>query len=410
MSDKEIRVAIIGTGDISNRHMKVWAHIPQVKVVAAAEIRQERLMKWGERYGFDEKDLYTDFREMLKRDDIDAVDVCVHNNLHAPIAIAVMKSGRHCYSEKPMSASYFDSNLMLKTAKECGVKFAVQISSLFSEQTRLGRKVIEDGYLGELYHAKSMIPNYRRRPSVDGPFAMGTRDFMDARIAGHGQVIDTGIYTIGQMLYLLGLPELESVYGAAYHKIDSPIKGLDITVEDMAVGMAKFKGGLTLDVMEANACNVDTPPVSYITGTQGALSYWNTDCVGGDWSMGQGPACLLADWLQPGAKFTGVVGGAHIDCDLKAYYNQMQNKLYDPEMMMWYDNQYHWYKYLTGELTDETRYNTPEIGLAVSLLTDGIFLSEKEGRSVTADEIRERSESLAIWKQETPWGLFDYEA
>ena len=81
---KELRVAIIGCGAISHRHMKVWKNIPQVTVVAAAEIDAPKLKAWGERYGFEEKNLYHDFREMLKRDDIDAVDVCVHNNLHTP--------------------------------------------------------------------------------------------------------------------------------------------------------------------------------------------------------------------------------------------------------------------------------------------------------------------------------------
>ena len=88
----------------------------------------------------------------------------------------------------------------------------------------------------------------------------------------------------------------------------------------------------------------------------------------------------------------------------------MQNRCYDPDIMVWYDNQMHWYKYLTGELDDDQRYNTPEIALNVSLLTDGIFLSSQEGRFVTTEEIKEKSKSLAMWKQETPWGVFDYEA
>ena len=63
--------------------------------------------------------------------------------------------------------------------------------------------------------------------------------------------------------------------------------------------------------------------------------------------------------------------------------------------MTWYDNQMHWYKYLIGELDESQRYPTPEIALNVSLLTDGIFISSREGRFVTADEIKEKSCSLA---------------
>lgn len=404
---KEIRVAIIGTGSISSRHMKVWGNIPQVRVVAAAEINEKKLSDWSQKYEI--KDVYTDFREMLKRDDIDAVDVCVHNNLHAPVCMAVMKAGKHCYCEKPMSASYFDSKLMYDCAKECNVKFAVQISSLFTEQTRIGRKLIEDGALGGIYHARSVIANYRRRPSMDGPFSGGTPDFLRSEMAGHGQSIDTGIYHLGQMLYLLGLPELKAVFGKSYHKIGSSVPGRTVEVEDMCVALAEFENDLTLDIQEANACNVNVPPSSYITGDKGGLVYWNIDEVGGEWSMGQGPAKLMPENMQHGMKFMGEYQGIHVDCDLKTYYNQMQNRCYDPDMMTWYDNQMHWYKYLIGELTDETRYNTPEIALQASLLTDGIFISQQEGRSVTAEEIKDKSRSLAMWKQETPWGIFDYD-
>ena len=107
---KEIRVGIIGCGGISHRHMMIYSNIQKraqqigftAKVVAAAEIVPARLKAWGEQYHFDEKDLYADYREMLKRDDIDTIDVCVHNNLHTPVAIDVMKHGYDCYCEKPL--------------------------------------------------------------------------------------------------------------------------------------------------------------------------------------------------------------------------------------------------------------------------------------------------------------------
>ena len=134
---KELRVAMIGCGDISHRHMRVYANIQKnahligftAKVVAVAEVRPDRLKAWGERYGFDSKDLYTDFHEMLKRDDIDTVDVCVHNNLHCPVSIEVMKAGYDCYCEKPLAASYHDAKLMVDAAKALGRKFHLQMNT-----------------------------------------------------------------------------------------------------------------------------------------------------------------------------------------------------------------------------------------------------------------------------------------
>ena len=134
---KELRIGIIGTGMISNRHMTVWSKIPGTKVVAGCDIDENKVKAWGAQYGIPEDCLYTDFREMLKRDDLDAIDVCVHNNLHTPVSVAVMKAGYPCYSEKPMAASYADAKILYDAQKATGQKLAVQISSIYNLQTRL---------------------------------------------------------------------------------------------------------------------------------------------------------------------------------------------------------------------------------------------------------------------------------
>ena len=423
MSNKEIRVAIIGTGAISRRHMTVWGHLPQVKVVAAAEIDLPKLKAWGEKYHFDEKDLYTDFREMLKRDDIDAVDVCVHNNLHTPIAMAVMKAGYPCYSEKPMSASYFDSKLLYDCSKATGQKLAIQISSLYTGQTFIAKQLIDEGKLGDIYHARVCMMYHRRRNCFDRGSMTATKDFQNKAMAGYGQFIDLGIYHFGQMLFLLGLPELDCVLGNLYNKVHRYNDWWDSThpmgVEDMGCGYATFKGGLSLEMMEAAASNVaglgyDGRDDNYINGSKGGLIYAAADAMGGDWAMsgiGMGGPGGVPEALQPKLRFQGLdEHGYEIRTDYQAYYNQQDLKTYRPELMKYFDNQLHWYSYLVGDLTDETRYDSPRIGMNVSLLCDGVIQSSELGRAVTADEIKANSKSLAIWKQETPWGVFDYDA
>ncbi|MFR3822527.1 MAG: Gfo/Idh/MocA family protein [Hungatella hathewayi] len=132
-----VRVGIIGGGMISHRHMQIYKNINdraqllgfRAEVVAVAEIIPERLKAWGEQYGLDESSLYADYHDMLKRDDIDTIDVCVHNNLHVPVAIEVMKAGFDCYCEKPAAVTYTDAKLMVDAAQKLGRKFHVQISS-----------------------------------------------------------------------------------------------------------------------------------------------------------------------------------------------------------------------------------------------------------------------------------------
>ena len=144
---KTVRVGIIGGGMISHRHMQIYKNINEraeelgfrAEIVAIAEIIPERLAEWGKRYGLEEKDQYVDYHDMLKRDDIDTIDVCVHNNLHVPVAIEVMKAGFDCYCEKPAAVTYADAKLMLDCAKKLDRKFHVQVSALMTPQTRVAK-------------------------------------------------------------------------------------------------------------------------------------------------------------------------------------------------------------------------------------------------------------------------------
>ena len=153
---KTVRIGIIGGAMISNRHMQIYKNIKaraellgfRAEIAAIAEISPERLKAWGEEYQMDEKDMYTDYHEMLKRDDIDTIDVCVHNNLHVPVSIEVMKAGFDCYCEKPAAVTYADGKLMADAAKKLNRKFHVQISSLMTPQTRVAKEYIKSGKLG----------------------------------------------------------------------------------------------------------------------------------------------------------------------------------------------------------------------------------------------------------------------
>jgi len=402
---KHLRVGIIGAGTISHMHMRKYSHMPDVEVVAVAEIDEAKLKAWSEQYGV--KNTYNDFREMLKRDDLDVIDVCAHNNLHVPIAMTVMKAGFNCYSEKPMAATYADAKLLYDCWKATGVKLNIQIASLFSEQTRIGKRLIDDGILGKVYHAHSVNMSYRRRVSVEWP---GTRDFLSREVAGHGQTIDHGIYNFGQVLYMTGLPELDNVYAKARQQFDIPIPGRYSEVEDNTVAIATYKTGMTFDILEAAATNMEDVGKCYIAGEKGALQYWNVDKFGGDWALGQPPRYELPKPVQPQLHFIGEYMGIHMETNLKPYENQILQKTYDPETAVWYDGQYQWIKYLAGELPEDQLYPTPLIGLNVALLCDGIFISSEENRSVTADEIKEKSKTMGIWHQKTPWGIFDYES
>ena len=418
---KEMRIAIIGCGMISHRHMTVIENLKalgyNLKVVAAAEVKKDRLMAWGKQYGLDEKDLYQDFREMLKRDDIDEVEVCVHNNLHTSVATAVMAAGFPCYSEKPMAASYADAKILYDAQKKYGQKLAIQISSIYNPQTRIAKKMIAEGKLGEIYHVRSVGHRRQGRPGYDMPFF--SRDFIDPNIGVHGPLFDLGIYHLAQMLYVLGMPELESVYGfqsSRYwtHPAIDKITNRTAPVEDLGVGMARFKGDICMDIYEDWAIHMEDIGCTFIAGSLGGLKFTDVDQTGGPMAVPEGGQIMGGGDLQkPRLTYYGInednqLFTTQLDCALVDTYG-LQESLIHPELEMYNDNQLQWYSYLRGILTDETRIDSPYIAMQTALLSEGVVLSNELGRSVTVDEIKKMAKSIAIRDQETPFGTIHYD-
>ena len=419
--DKEIRIAIIGCGMISHRHMTVIHNLQKMghnlKVVAAAEIDAVKLDAFGAQYGIPKENLYQDFREMLKRDDIDEVEVCVHNNLHTPVACAVMAAGFPCYSEKPMAASYADAKILYDAQKKYGQKLAIQISSIYNPQTRIAKRMIENGELGKVYHARSVGHRRQGRPGYDMP--QFSRAFIDPKIGVHGPLFDLGIYHLAQFLYVLGMPELESVYGVQSSdywtspEIDRLVNRT-APIEDLGVGLARFKGGLSMDIYEDWAMHIDTVGSSFIAGSNGCLKFTDVDSSGGPMAVPEGGNIVGGGSLQkPRLEWQGVdkngnLFATKLDCAIGDVTGR-QELLMHPEMEMYNDNQLQWYSYLRGDLDDTTRVDSPYIAMQTALLSDGIVLSGDLGRSVTQGEIKEMSKSVALRELETPFGTIHYD-
>ena len=119
---KTTRIGVIGVGQIGKVHLDIYRKIPGVEVVAIAGRDEARTRQVGQDYGIPHA--YTDFRQLLAREDVEAVDVCLHNNLHMPVTVAALEAGKHVYCEKPMAGSYRDAEAMLAAAHGAGKKLS----------------------------------------------------------------------------------------------------------------------------------------------------------------------------------------------------------------------------------------------------------------------------------------------
>ena len=114
----KVGIGIIGTGSIAGAHLRAYARYPELcRVVAVADIDRQRAQKFAAGAG-DSVAAYGDYKELLRRDDIDAVSICTPPFAHAEIAVAALNAGKHVLVEKPMAASLAEADAMLAAAEQ----------------------------------------------------------------------------------------------------------------------------------------------------------------------------------------------------------------------------------------------------------------------------------------------------
>ncbi len=361
-----VRIGVIGVGQIAKHHLETYSRIEGAKVVAAADINADELGRVAERFGIERT--YASFRDLLAQDDIQAVDVCLHNNLHAPVTIAALEAGKHVYCEKPMAGAYVDAVRMFEVAKACGRKLSIQLSTLFSKETKAAKRLIDEGKLGRLYHARSTGFRRRGRPFVDG---YGTASFVQKEVAAGGALYDMGVYHIARMLYLLGLPEVQRISGKVYQETgmdEGRRQSSGYNVEELGVGFVKFADGVTLDIIESWAIHLGGLEGSSIVGSLGGvrLEPFSFHTTISDMEMNASFELDSADWR----------------------WHQLH-----PEVSAYDSPQHHWIAALQGRVP---LLPTAEVALATMLISEGIYHSDRLGREVTREEVLELSVSSAL--------------
>src|SRR5688572_8701996 len=110
------RFVMVGAGCISEIHIKTLAKEPLSEVVVIADVNIDRSRQRAENHGIPY--VHEDYRELVRREDVDAVLVCVPNDLHAPVAIEALRAGKHVLCEKPMALNADLARKMAEVAEE----------------------------------------------------------------------------------------------------------------------------------------------------------------------------------------------------------------------------------------------------------------------------------------------------
>lgn len=286
-----MNVAMIGGGFMGKAHAMAYAAmpmffwpapaIPHRKVVVdvtdgAAEAARAR-------FGFDEAS--SDWRAVVNRPDIDVVDICTPNNVHAEIAIAAAKAGKHIICEKPLARTVEEARAMAAAVREAGVIHMVAFNYRRTPAVSLAKKYIDEGRIGRVLNFRgTYLQDWSADP--DGPLSWR----FQKRIAGSGSTGDIGTHVVDLAHYLVGPIAQVNAMTTTYNKT-RPLQqgGVDklgvaeksrdaergeVDVDDELLSMLRFENG-AIGSLEAtrNAYGRNNFITLEIHGTQGSIHF-----------------------------------------------------------------------------------------------------------------------------------------
>lgn len=229
---EKIRIGIVGSKFAADFHADSYARNERAEVVAVAAI--DNLEEFSKKWNI--PDTYEDYNDMLKRDDIDLVSICVPNFLHHDVIVASAKTGKHIVCEKPLSTTLEDARDAISVCKENNVKLLYAEDWVFSPALKRVEEIIKDGGIGEVLYVKAK----ECHNGTHSPFAK------NKKTCGGGSLIHLAIHPIGWALHLLsdeGKNPVVEVVGKCNGGLEDNYVHKDNSGEDWALGVMKFKSG-----------------------------------------------------------------------------------------------------------------------------------------------------------------------
>ncbi len=232
-----MKVAIIGCGTIANAaHIPAYVNNPEAEIKYFCDIILERAEKAVRDYNCGTA--VTDYHEVLKDPEIEAVSVCTPNNVHAQIAIDALRAGKNVLCEKPAARVYSEALEMQKAQHESGRVLNIGVVNRFNDSVNRIRQYIQEGKLGSIHHVYVSFRAHRSIPGLGGAFTTKA-------IAGGGALIDWGVHYLDIVMYCCGDPTVKTVTGETFCKLGKDMKNYVYT--DMWAGPPKYDGVYDVD-------------------------------------------------------------------------------------------------------------------------------------------------------------------
>ena len=255
---KKVRLGVIGTGSFCGCHFPGIEKAENAVAVACCDIDPEKVERRAKQFGIEST--YTDYHELLAREDIDAVTLPLPDQVHKQVVIDALKAGKHVLCEKPMALSIEECKEMIKAAKESGKQLMVGQIGRHTPAFLKAKELLDQGAIGELFLVESEYAHdYSRAPGTNGWRKTPERE----------PIIGGGCHAVDLIRMLAGNPEEVFAYANNKSLTDWPI-------HDCSVAVMKFPSGVIGKVMNSHGCKRTYTMRSTLYGTKGTIIFDNT--------------------------------------------------------------------------------------------------------------------------------------
>jgi predicted dehydrogenase len=237
-----MKIAVIGLGFMGSTHLKAYKNIPGAQLVAVVDGEAKRLTGDlsdiqgniggpGEKYDFSKIVTYLDYRDAIRDANIEAVDICLPTDLHAPVALAALRAGKHVLVEKPLAMDGETADSIVEEAKKSGRFLMCGQVLRFVAPYREVADMLKAGELGQVRTAL-----FRRRCAA--PF--WSKWLNDPAKSGGG-VFDLLIHDVDYCVHAFGMPESVTAWG--YEDMPRGIDWISAQFHYPKIGSVVVTGG-----------------------------------------------------------------------------------------------------------------------------------------------------------------------
>lgn len=255
---KKIKLGIIGASSFAEAHLYGINRIQNAEVVAICDIERERAEKLAKENEIPE--IYTDYKELLKNKDIDAVTVPLPDQLHCQVTVEALHAGKHVLCEKPMALSLDDCKKMIEASRKSGKQLMIGQVSRYTPSFKLAKQLVSEGEIGELFFVESEYAHdYSKLGGIGG-----------WRIAPERHpVVGGGCHAVDLLRWIAGNPT--SAFAYANNKVLT-----DWPIMDFTIGLLKFPDNVVGKVMTSIGCKRSYTMRTVLYGTKGTIIVDNT--------------------------------------------------------------------------------------------------------------------------------------